>query len=76
MIDRRSDQSLRGIYHFCPTNKPDRSVDLPAEKNNRHHHKISNGFTGNNGTCIGFNGNCNGPCGSLLVIGHFLLVAC
>ncbi len=41
-----------------------------------HHHKICNGFTGYNGTCIGFNGNCNGPCGSLLVIGHLLLVAC
>ncbi len=43
---------------------------LALEKNNRHHHKISNGFTGYNGTCIGFNGNCNGPCWSLLVIGH------
>ncbi len=36
----------------------------------------SNGFTGYNGTCIGFNGNCNGPCWFLLVIGHLLLVAC
>ncbi len=46
-----------------------------VEKNNRHHHKICNGFTGYNVTCIGFDGNCNGPCGSLLVIGHLLLVA-
>ncbi len=48
------------------------------KKNNRHHHKMCNGCTGYNGTCIGFNGNRNGPCGcgSLLVIGHLLLVAC
>ncbi len=37
------------------------------KKNNRHHHKICNGFTGYNGICIGFTGNCNGPCGFLLV---------
>ncbi len=40
----------------------------PAEKktkNDRHRYKISNGFTGYNGTCIGFTGNCNGPCWSL-----------
>ncbi len=30
----------------------------------------------NNGTCIGFTGNCNGPCWSLLVSGCLLLVAC
>ncbi len=52
------------------------NVMLKEKKNNRHHHKISNGFTGYNGSCIGFNGNCNGPCCSLLVIGHTLLVAC
>ncbi len=34
---------------------------------------ISNGFTGYYGTCIGFNGNCNGPCWSLLVISHLLI---
>ncbi len=45
-------------------------IDNPAEKNNRHHHKICNGFTVYNGTCIGF----NGPCGSLLVIGYLLLI--
>ncbi len=33
---------------------------------------MCNGFIGYNGTCIGINGNCNGPCGSLLVIGHLL----
>ncbi len=33
---------------------------------------MCNDFTGYNGTCIGF----NGPCGSLLVIGHLLLVTC
>ncbi len=49
---------------------------FPAEKNNKQHNKISNGFTGYNGICIVFNGNCNGPCGSLLVIGCLLLVAC
>ncbi len=27
---------------------------VPAEKNNGHHHKICNCFTGYNGTCIGF----------------------
>ncbi len=43
-------------------------VRCNVEKNNRHHHKICNGFTGYKGTCIGFNGNCNGPCWSLLVI--------
>ncbi len=51
-------------------------ITCNVEKNNRHHQKICNGFTGYNGTCIGFNGNCNGPCWSLLVIGHLLLVAC
>ncbi len=43
------------------------------KKNNRHHHKICNGY---NGTYIGFNGNCNGPCWSLLVIGQLQFVAC
>ncbi len=37
-------------------------ITCNVEKNNRHHQKICNGFTGYNGTCIGFNGNCNGPC--------------
>ncbi len=36
------------------------SVHPCWKKSNRHHHKISNGFTGYNGTCIGFNGNCKG----------------
>ncbi len=49
---------------------------FPAEKSNRNHQRVCNGFTGYNGTCIGFNGNCNGRCGSLLVIGRLLLVAC
>ncbi len=42
---------------------------MPAEKT-----KMCNGFTGYNGTCTGFNVNCIGPCRSLLVIGHLLLV--
>ncbi len=34
------------------------------KKNNRHHHKMCNGFTGCNGTCFGFTGNCNDPVGN------------
>ncbi len=49
---------------------------MKTNTNNRPHHDICNGVTGYNGTCIGFDGNCNGPCWSLLVIGHLLLVAC
>ncbi len=29
------------------------------KKNYRHHQNICNGFTGYNGTCTGFNGDCN-----------------
>ncbi len=47
---------------------------LKKTKNDRHHYKISNGFTGYNGTCIGFTGNCDGLCWPL--IGCLLLVAC
>ncbi len=41
-------------------------------KNIRNHHigLICNGFTGYDENCIGFNGNCNGACWSLLVIGR------
>ncbi len=48
------------------------SFIIPAEKDNRNPHRIS--FNGYYGTCIGFNGKCNGPCWSLLVIGHLLLL--
>lgn len=37
--------------------------------------KVCNGFTGCNGTCIGFNRDCNGAV-SLLVTGHLLLLGC
>ncbi len=63
------------IYFRDISNKKIKPL-LKKTKNNRHHYKISNGFTGYNGSCIGFNGNCNGPCWSLLVIGCLLLVAC
>ncbi len=62
------------IYFRDISNKKNKKK--PTEKNNRPHYKIRNGFTGYNGTCIGFTGNCNGSCWSLLVIGHPLLVAC
>ena len=48
----------------------------PAEKNNRNHYRICNGFNGSNGNSNGFNGHCNGLCWSLLVICFLLLVAC
>ncbi len=41
----------------------------------RNHHRTCNGFTGYNGNSIGFNGNCNGPCGSVLVSCCLLFVA-
>ncbi len=54
------------------TNRETRQREMTLLNKNNHHHKISIGFTGYNETCTGF----NGPCWSLLVIGHLLLVAC
>ncbi len=61
------------LYFGDKSNKKNYKNKTPAEKNDRHRYKISNGFTGY-GTCTGFTGNCNGPCWSL--IGCLLLVAC
>jgi len=47
---------------------------LPAEKKNRNHYRIPNGFNGYKRKCIGFNGNFDGPSKSLLVICFLLLV--
>lgn len=45
-------------------------------QNNICPHTTCNGCNVYNEKCIGFNGNCNGPNGSLLVICCLILVAC
>jgi len=51
---------LRLEWFYGAKNKIIVGICYPAEKNNRNHYRIPNGFNGYKGKCIGFNGNCNG----------------